>query len=385
MGFFYTQDTFCYNRNVNIPVKKLCVGVAVFSGIIFAHSTHAQELVPDKITYAKAVVVEVLKQETKKRPGTDVDAIYQTISAKILEGEEEGSLVTVPNDYLTLKVGEVFYLTHTVNTLDGADWYQVSGPYRLPAVYFFVALFVLCVILVGGKQGIRGLLSLIGSLVVILYVLLPAIIHGYPPILVSIAVSSLIIIIGSYVTHGFNRTTTSAVVGMITTIIFTGILAYVAVHVTRLSGFNTEEAVYLNFNTHGKVDFAGLLLGGIMIGLLGVLYDVSISQAIAVEELHHAAKHYTRREVFTRALRIGREHIGALVNTLAIAYVGASLPLLLLYYTSASDWHMTLNQEMFATEIIRIMIGSIGLVLAVPITTLLSVLMVVNKGELGHK
>ena len=273
----------------------------------------------------------------------------------------------------------MFYLTHTVDTLDGLDWYQASDPYRLPAVYFFVGLFVVCVLLVGGKQGIRGLLSLIGSLVVILYVLLPAIIHGYPPILVSIGVSSLIIIIGSYVTHGFNRTTTSAVVGMITTIIFTGVLAYVAVHATRLSGFNTEEAVYLNFNTHGAVDFAGLLLGGIMIGLLGVLYDVSIGQAIAVEELHHAAEHFTRREVFARALRIGREHIGALVNTLAIAYVGASLPLLLLYYTSAADWHMTLNQEVFATEIIRIMIGSIGLVLAVPITTAISVLMVIKR------
>ncbi len=360
-------------------MKKICVGVAILCGIIFAYPAIAQELVPDKITTAKAVVIEVLKQETKKIPGTDVDSINQTISAKIIEGDEKGLLVTVPNDYLVLKVGEVFYLTHTVNTLDGSDWYQVSDPYRLPAVYFFVGLFVLCVLLVGGKQGIRGLLSLIGSLIVILYVLLPAIIHGYPPILVSIGVSSLIIIIGSYVTHGFNRTTTSAVVGMITTIIFTGVLAYVAVHATRLSGFNTEEAVYLNFNTHGKVDFAGLLLGGIMIGLLGVLYDVSIGQAVAVEELHNAAKHFSRREVFTRALRIGREHIGALVNTLAIAYVGASLPLLLLYYTSASDWHMTLNQEIFATEIIRIMIGSIGLVLAVPITTALSVLMLVKK------
>ena len=349
--------------------------------MMLALPLYAQELVPDSITTVKAEVIEILKQETKKIPGTDVNSINQTISAKILEGKEKGLIVTVPNDYLVLKAGEVFYLTHTVDTLDGSDWYQVSDPYRLPAVYFFVGLFVLCVVLIGGKQGIRGLLSLVGSLIVILYVLLPAIIHGYPPILVSIGVSSLIIIIGSYVTHGFNRTTTAAVFGMITTIIFTGVLAYTAVHSTRLSGFNTEEAVYLNFNTHGAVDFAGLLLGGIMIGLLGVLYDVSIGQAVAVEELHHAAKHFTRRVVFTRALRIGREHIGALVNTLAIAYVGASLPLLLLYYTSSADWHMTLNQEIFATEIIRIMIGSIGLVLAVPITTAISVLMVIKKDE----
>ncbi len=348
-------------------------------GLLFCHTVSAQELVPDKITTVKAEVIEITAQSTTTVPGTDVPAINQTISAKILEGTEQGTIVIVENDYINLQKGEVFYMNHVTNSLDGRDEYNVSEPYRLAAIYFFVGLFVLCVIVFGGKQGIRGLLSLIGSLFIILYVLLPAIIGGYPPVLVSIGVSSLIIIVGSYITHGFSRTTTSAVAGMITTIIFTGALAYAAVKFTRLTGFNTEEAVYLNFNTHGAVNFGGLLLGGIMIGLLGVLYDVSIGQAIAVEELHHAGVHYSRRTVFTRALRIGREHIGALVNTLAIAYVGASLPLLLLYYTSQADWHITLNQEIFATEIIRIMIGSIGLVLAVPITTLISVLMVVKS------
>jgi uncharacterized membrane protein len=169
---------------------------------------------------------------------------------------------------------------------------------------------------------------------------------------------------------------------MITTIIFTGLLAYAAVTFTRLSGYNSEEAVYLNFNTHGIVDFRGLLLGGIMIGLLGVLYDVAISQAIAVEELFHAGgAQLSRKMVYKRAIRMGREHIGALVNTLAIAYVGLSLPLLLLYSTSTASVHITLNQELFATEIIRTMIGSIGLILAVPITTLIAVFMIIKKND----
>jgi uncharacterized membrane protein len=196
---------------------------------------------------------------------------------------------------------------------------------------------------------------------------------------VSIGVSSLIIIVGSYITHGLSRTTSAAVIGMITTIIFTGLLAYAAVTFTRLSGYNSEEAVYLHFNTHGIVDFQGLLLGGIMIGLLGVLYDIAIGQAIAVEELYHAGgAQLSRKMVYKRAIRIGREHIGALVNTLAIAYVGLSLPLLLLYYTSTADYHITLNQEIFATEIIRTMIGSIGLILAVPITTMIAVFMIIK-------
>jgi uncharacterized membrane protein len=122
----------------------------------------------------------------------------------------------------------------------------------------------------------------------------------------------------------------------------------------------------------------GLLFGGIMIGLLGVLYDVAISQAISVEELHHIAPHIPKATIFKRAMRIGREHIGALVNTLALAYVGASLPLLLLFSMPPVNMALTANREIFSAEIIRILIGSIGLVLAVPITTFLAVLFLVK-------
>jgi uncharacterized membrane protein len=169
---------------------------------------------------------------------------------------------------------------------------------------------------------------------------------------------------------------------MIFTVIVTGIMAYFAVHVSRLTGVTGDEAIYLNFNTRGGIDLVGVLMGGIMIGLLGVLYDVSIGQAISVEELHKIAPHIGRWEIYKRAIRIGREHIGALVNTLAIAYVGASLPLLLLFYSSSdSSFLLMVNREVFATEIIRILIGSIGLVLAVPITTILAVYMLIKKNR----
>jgi uncharacterized membrane protein len=121
-------------------------------------------------------------------------------------------------------------------------------------------------------------------------------------------------------------------------------------------------------------------MGGILIGLLGVLYDVSIGQSISIEELNRVAPHIDRWKIYKRGIRIGREHIGALVNTLAIAYVGASLPLLLLFYSSSQGTFLTtINNELFATEIIRTLIGSIGLVLAVPITTFLAVVMLIGK------
>jgi uncharacterized membrane protein len=326
----------------------------------------------DKVETYKARVVSVVNNGSQSIPGTGVSSQDQTVTAKILDGDEVGKEVTVDNNYIMLNAGDEFYLIHDTNLSDGTDYYSVSDPYRLPALCVLLGIFLVCVFLFGGRQGMRGLISLAGGLLLIFYVLLPAILAGYSPILVSIGVAALIVIVGSYITHGFNRTTTSAVVGMIVTIAITGFLAYVAVGYTKLSGFSNEEAVYLNFNTNGSINFAGLLLGGILIGLLGVLYDIAISQAISVEELHRIGPHVPWTHVYRRAIRIGREHIGALINTLAIAYVGVSLPLLLFLYSSSPDWALSLNKEIFATEIVRILVGSIGLVLAVPITTFIS-------------
>lgn len=348
--------------------------------ILVAFPVFAQELVPDTVRTMKAEVVEVISTERRNVPGTDVSATYQRIKAKVLDGEEQGALIQVENDFLNMSVGDVFYLQHTLNDLDGTDYYYVIDPYRLPALAMLGVLFIAVVIFFGGWQGLRGLASLAASLFFIAFLLLPGILKGYPPILVAVGVSSIIVGISSYVTHGLNRTTSTAVLGMIATVSFTGVLAYLSIPFAALSGFSGEETTYLNLNTGGSLDFAGLLISGILIGTLGVLYDAAIGQAVSVEELASAGKHLTRMEVYKRALRIGREHIGALVNTLAIAYVGAALPLLLLFYGFGSDsLAMTVNRELFATEIVRAIIGSIGIVLAVPITTAIAVRMLVGK------
>jgi uncharacterized membrane protein len=357
-----------------------CLVVAFsFSGTALAQQ--ATDVSADKEVTMKAQVEEIASSTIQTLPGTDTKESVQTLKVKILDGAEVGKEVTVDNDYINLKQGETFYLKHTSDSLDGTDFYTVEEPYRLPQLIILVLLFLAVVFIFGGIQGVRGLVSLIGSLLLIIYVLLPGILHGISPILVTVGVSSLIIIVGSYITHGFNRTTTSAILGMILTVSVTGLLAYWSVHFTRLSGMGSEEVAYLNINARGSIDVIGLLLGGIMIGLLGVLYDIAIGQAISVEELLHIAPDVSKKHVYDRAIRIGREHIGALINTLAIAYVGVALPLLLLFSQASTDsvW-VILNREVFATEIVRTMIGSIGLVLAVPITTFVSVWLLTRKG-----
>ena len=352
-------------------------GAAAHAATVSA--TQVQDVADTVVTY-KARVTSAVDNGSKEIPGTGVAEHDQTITALILNGDETGTSVTVDNTYVALHTGDVFYLVHTTNGAEGVDYYSVSDPVRLPAVGVLLALFFLCVVVFGGRQGVRGFVSLIGGLLLIFYVLLPGVLAGYSPILVTIGVSALVIIVGSYITHGFTKTTSAAVIGMIVTVIVTGLFAHFAVIFTKLSGFSSEESVYLNFSTAGSIDFQGLLLGGIVIGLLGVLYDSAISQAITVEELHRIGPHVSRWHIYSRAIRVGKEHIGALINTLAIAYVGVSLPLLLLFYSSASSgWALTANQEIFVTEIVRILVSSIGLMIAVPITTLVAVYMIIRK------
>jgi uncharacterized membrane protein len=418
------QRIFIRNRNIAVGISDFLLFI-IFFGFLFgmpigvdarsAQSAQAQaqsiqsaqpQAQPqpqsqsqDQVTVLRAGVTKVDSTTQQIIAGTGTSETVQQIEAVILQGPGEGTHVVLENDLVPLSAGEQFFLAQDISagqpSIDGQPaipagqiTYSVYDVYRLNVLYALAALFLLLVVIFGGYQGMRGLVSLGGSLVLILYALIPGILHGWSPIVVSLGVASLIIVLGSYVTHGFKRATTAAVVGMIATVVLTAALAEISVHAAHLTGLASDEAVSLNFASNGTINIVGLLLGGMLIGVLGVLYDAAIGQAIAVEELHHVAPHLPRRAIFTRALRIGREHIGALVNTLAIAYVGVSLPLLLLlaepsvssavFGGSSLTFLQIINKENFATEIIRALVGSIGLVLAVPITTLLAVWILVK-------
>jgi len=342
----------------------------------------------DIVATVRAKVISVETEPSENVPGeglVPLDTPVQDITAVILNGPGAGETITLTNTYTPLKKGEKFYAAHYLNQVEGMDAYQVTDVYRLPVLFVLMALFLVCVVLFGGVQGIRGLVSLLGSLVLIFALLLPGVLHGISPLFLALFVSLIIVTVGSYITHGFNKTTSSAVIGMICTVVFVGVLAWVSVHAAHLTGIATEENSYLNINTNGIINFPQLILGGIMIGLLGVLYDVAIGQAVSVEELHRIAPHISRLIIYKRAIRIGHEHVGALVNVLAIAYVGVSFPLLLYYLESNSGFLLTINKEVFATEIIRTLVGSIGLILAVPITTFISTTMLVHPKEVVDK
>lgn len=345
----------------------LLTALLVFSPL----SAFAQETYDELAALLKAEVTEIKNERQDRILGTNAVATVQTVEARILEGKEKGKLVEFENDWMKLGVGDSIYLTH-VRDLSGVDIYLLKDVNRERGLAALVVLFVAVLVAFGGRQGTRALLSLLISIGAIVFLLIPALLSGYDPALASLLIASLILAVVLFGTHGLHALSTIAFSGTILAVLATSAVAFVFVNGLRLSGYGSDASVYLNFATEGSLDLAGLLLGSIIIGVLGILDDVSITQASVVAELKSTNSRLTAYELYQHAIKVGRDHVGSLVNTLALAYVGAALPLILLFSTSNAPISFTLNQEVIAAELARIIIGSIGLILAVPLTTLIA-------------
>jgi len=253
---------------------------------------------------------------------------------------------------------------------DGGGWYfsdfQRRGPLMALGVFFAVA-----VVLLARWRGLMALAGLAISFAVLVRFMLPAILLGKNPVAVAVVGSAAIMFVALYLAHGINARTTTAVLGTVGALFVTGVLAWIFVTGTHLTGMASEESGLLAASLSG-VSLKGLLLGGIVIGSLGVLDDVTVTQASAVWELHLANPAYGFSRLYAAGLRIGRDHIASTVNTLVMAYAGASLPLLVLFTLSSRRLGDVLTSEILAQELVRTLVGSIGLISAVPITTALA-------------
>lgn len=327
----------------------------------------------DEIFRAKVVEVVSEKEVHDEIIGNH---IVQELQAEIQNTARKGEIVRLDNDYTRFSVGDRFFLRYVSDTNGAEGSYRVIERDRRLILIGFLLVFVVVILVFGKKQGLRSLLSLAGSLFMLAYVLIPSLLKGVNPMLASTLIATIILCIAIYFTHGFKRESSVALLGTVAAVIITGVISVIAVKLCHFTGLGSEDAWYLSMNQNIPLNFKGLLLGGIMIGVLGVLDDIAVTQVSVVRELYSSAPHLSRLQIYKKSLRVGQEHVGALVNTLALAYTGASLPLLMLISApSAYPLSVTVNQEMFSVEIIRTIVGSIGLVLTVPITTLLAVYM----------
>lgn len=285
---------------------------------------------------------------------------------QVVIGTKTGDIEVVMYDTaVNYKIGEL------VSTKHEGEIYVISEKYRLPSLLSLLLIFVSTVLMVSGVHGARSLMGLIFSFVVIFKFVLPQIIAGSNPIVIALLASIIILMVSYYLSHGINQKTTIAIIGTLCALIVTGLLASIYGNLAGLTGFGSEETGFL-LDTLPKESFYKLLLAGIIIGSLGVLDDITISQTSIVEELKKANHRLGATELFVRAMRIGHDHIASLVNTLVLVYAGSALPLLLLFVVSGLGYSDLLSYEALSEEIVRTLVASIGLISAVPLTTLIA-------------
>ncbi|MFB7497334.1 YibE/F family protein [Streptomyces sp. NPDC056161] len=253
--------------------------------------------------------------------------------------------------------------------------YSVTDVNRKLPLALLAGIFALAVVVVGRLRGVMALVALAISFLVLTLFILPAVLQGSNPLVVAVIGSSAIMLIALYICHGLSARTSVAVLGTLVSLLLIGVLGSGFIGWAALTG-NTDDNTGLIHGLYPSIDMSGLLLAGVIIGSLGVLDDVTVTQTSAVWELHEANPSMGWRGLYRAGIRIGRDHIASVVNTLVLAYAGAALPLLLLFSIAQSSVDTVANSELVAEEIVRTLVGSIGLVASVPVTTALAALVV---------
>lgn len=314
---------------------------------------------------------------------------YQIARVMILEGPYEGIPMEIdygrrqirPDDYL-LAPGDTI-LVSISKTPDNVINAYFADYVRTTPILWLALIFAVAIVIISQWKGIRALISMAFSLYIIIGYIIPQILTGNDPLRVSIIGSILLLGVTLYLTYGWTLKTHAAVLSMVLVLLLTGTLSGLFVFFAKLNGSGDENVMFLMQLMESPINLRGLLLGGMIIGALGVLDDLVTTQASAVFELHHANPNLGFRGLYNAAMRIGQDHVAATVNTLVLAYAGASLPMLLMFSLGRGDYGYLINFSFIAEEVVRTLVGSLGLIAAVPITTTLAIFLAQRAESLG--
>jgi uncharacterized membrane protein len=334
----------------------------------------------------RAEIVEVIEEGVN-----DLGPItqpYQILLVELKEGEREGEQIEVEVGVIDLNTtdnlyrpGDQVFVSYTPATEPGQEeMFIITDRVRTTPMLILAGIFVAAIIALGRWKGVRAILGLAFTFAVIIWFMIPRILDGANPVTISVFASIFIFMFTLYIVHGIGRMTTAAVLGTSVSLMITGLLAFIWVRFASLTGLASDEAAFIQVMVGGEgINMQGLLLGGIIIGALGVLDDVTVSQSSTVFELRKANPRLTIAQLFASGINVGRDHIAATVNTLVLAYAGVALPILILFTQINEPALHIINREILAEEIIRTLVGSLGLICAVPLTTGIAAYMAVRS------
>jgi uncharacterized membrane protein len=330
---------------------------------------------PPPVVLVHARIVELV--ETGGQPGIPDSRVA------IVSGPDAGEIIEAylqgpagQQEVPRYVVGDEVILNISQQGQDPA-FVAVADRFRVPALAALVGLFAVAVTVVGGWRGIRSLLALALTLAVVVRIVVPLLLAGWDPVPLAVVSASLVTLATFLLTEGARPTTVAAAAGTFLSLALTALLAVAfngLARFTELQG--SGDLVYLQTVGRPELDLGGLLLAAVIFGALGILDDVTVTQAATVHELYAADPSVRRPDLFRRAMNVGRSHISATVNTLALAYVGASLPLIVLFNAGQQDPFLTVSGEIVAVEVVKALVGSIGITAAVPATTAIAVILV---------
>ncbi|MEV0638070.1 YibE/F family protein [Streptomyces sp. NPDC050619] len=307
------------------------------------------------------------------------DGTCKRATIRVDTGKDKGRTFTEivqPDQSRQLHEGEKVVVAYEPSAPKDLQYSVTDVNRRLPMA-LLAGIFALAVVVVGRLRGVMALVALAISFMILNFFILPAILQGSNPLVVAVVGASAIMLIALYLCHGLSARTSVAVLGTLISLVLIGVLGSQFIGWAALTG-NTDDNTGLIHGLYPSIDMSGLLLAGVIIGSLGVLDDVTVTQTSAVWELHEANPTMGWRGLYRAGIRIGRDHIASVVNTLVLAYAGAALPLLLLFSIAQSSVGTVANSELVAEEIVRTLVGSIGLVASVPVTTALAALVVAS-------
>ncbi|MBU0596549.1 YibE/F family protein [Patescibacteria group bacterium] len=328
----------------------------------------------------KAEIIEII-EENDNSVEANTESFQQKLKLIGLDEKWKGKEIISDNMDLQVvsnpryEVGDKVLVSY-FQDINSNNVYYVTGPVRQGSLYWLALIFALVVIAIGRWKGLRSLAVLLLTFLIILKFIVPKILTGNDPLFITIIGSLIILTLAIYITEGLKRNSTIAIFSVLISLIITGFISIWFTGLAKLTGFASEEAIYLTGLAGSGIDIKGLLLAGIIIGALGVLDDVVIAQVVLVKELKISSPEFSKKQIYAKAMRVGVSHLSSMINTLFLAYAGAALPLLILFSVKQPpflNFNNVINNEIIATEIVRSLAGSIGIVLAVPISTLMAV------------
>ena len=328
---------------------------------------------PPPVELLRGRIVELLPaSDDPTAPDVRIEVFDGDLKGQTVDGHLQGPSGT---DLPRYQVGdEVVVNASSDPEAPESTFISVADLYRIPALAILLALFAVAVTVVGGWRGVRSLIALALTLAVIIKIVVPLILAGWDPAWVAIIAATGVTIVTFLLTEGARRSTVAAAIGTFGALALVGVLAVVFDELARFTAQRgSEDVSYLQAVGLTNIDIGGLILAAIIFGALGILDDVTVTQAATVAELHEADPRLGRLGLARRSMNVGRSHIAATVNTLVLAYVGASLPLIVLFAAGRQDPLLLASSEIVAVEVVRAIVGSIGIVMAVPLTTAVAV------------